>query len=349
MPTQKAVEITGPQEAKVVTNRRLPKLRDDYILVKVVSVGLNPTDWKHVKFLAGPGALVGCDYAGIVEEVGSAVTKEFKKGDRVCGITHGSNDSNHEDGCFAEYIVAKAHGQWKIPPNLTFEEAATLGVGIVTVGQALYQALKLSPPQAEPIPNGIPLLIYGGSSATGTLAIQFAKLSGYMVITTCSPHNFDLVRGLGADSVYDYKHSEAAAQIRQATGDQLKLTLDCIGGEDGANFCDNAMSREGGRYTSITGSRTKRENIVDSGTLGYTAVGEAFRKFGREFPPMPEDAAHIAAFITLIEPLLAQGKLKTHPIKVGKGGLYGVLEGLKLLEEGKVSGEKLVYNIADTA
>ncbi|KAJ5585790.1 Polyketide synthase enoylreductase [Penicillium hetheringtonii] len=333
MPTQKAVEITGPQEAKVVTNRRLPKLRDDYILVKVVSVGLNPTDWKHVKFLAGPGALVGCDYAGIVEEVGSAVTKEFKKGDRVCGITHGSNDSNHEDGCFAEYIVAKAHGQWKIPPNLTFEEAATLGVGIVTVGQALYQALKLSPPQAEPIPNGIPLLIYGGSSATGTLAIQFAKLSGYMVITTCSPHNFDLVRGLGADSVYDYKHPEAAAQIRQATGDQLKLTLDCIGGEDGANFW----------------SRTKRENIVDSGTLGYTAVGVAFRKFGREFPPMPEDAAHIAAFITLIEPLLAQGKIKTHPIKVGKGGLYGVLEGLKLLEEGKVSGEKLVYNIADTA
>ncbi|KAJ5240801.1 Polyketide synthase enoylreductase [Penicillium citrinum] len=323
MPTQKAVEISGPQEAKVVTNRRLPKLRDDYILVRVVSVGLNPTDWKHVKFLAGPGALVGCDYAGIVEEVGSAVTKEFKKGDRVCGITHGSNDSNHEDGCFAEYIVAKAHGQWKIPPNLTFEEAATLGVGIVTVGQALYQALKLSPPQAEPIPNGIPLLIYGGSSATGTLAIQFAKLSGYMVITTCSPHNFDLVRGLGADSVYDYKHSEAAAQIRQATGDQLKLTLDW--------------------------SRTKRENIVDSGTLGYTAVGEAFRKFGREFPPMPEDAAHIATFITLIEPLLAQGKIKTHPIKVGKGGLYGVLEGLKLLEEGKVSGEKLVYNIADTA
>lgn len=58
----------------------VPKLRDDYILVKTKAVALNPTDWKHVDYLADPGARVGCDYAGVVEEVGSKVTTGLKKG-----------------------------------------------------------------------------------------------------------------------------------------------------------------------------------------------------------------------------------------------------------------------------
>ena len=70
-----------------------PKLRDDYILVKTIAVGLNPTDWQHVYLGIGgdpSGTRSGCDYMGIVEEVGSKVTKQFKKGDRVAGVTHGS-------------------------------------------------------------------------------------------------------------------------------------------------------------------------------------------------------------------------------------------------------------------
>lgn len=49
-----------------------PKLRDDYILVETKAVAINPTDWKHVDYLADPGARVGCDYAGVVLEVGKA-------------------------------------------------------------------------------------------------------------------------------------------------------------------------------------------------------------------------------------------------------------------------------------
>lgn len=67
-----------------------PKLRDDYILVKVNAVGINPTDWKHIEYgLAEAGSRMGCDYAGVVEEVGSKVTKSFKKGDRISGVAHG--------------------------------------------------------------------------------------------------------------------------------------------------------------------------------------------------------------------------------------------------------------------
>lgn len=66
---------------------------------------LTPYFRKHVarEAMATPGCTVGCDYSGIVEEVGSKVTKEWKKGDRVAGFTHGVNKVELEDGCFAEY------------------------------------------------------------------------------------------------------------------------------------------------------------------------------------------------------------------------------------------------------
>jgi NADPH:quinone reductase-like Zn-dependent oxidoreductase len=74
----------------------------------------------------------------------------------------------------------------KIPDNLTFEETATLGVGITTVGQTLYMTMKLPLPGDKPVDGQTFVLIYGGSSATGTLAIQFAKL--YELITSQRCH-----------------------------------------------------------------------------------------------------------------------------------------------------------------
>ena len=67
-----------------------PKLRDEYVLVKVHALGLNPTDWKHIDFgVTESGSRIGCDYAGVVEAVGSKVQKHFTKGDRICGVVHG--------------------------------------------------------------------------------------------------------------------------------------------------------------------------------------------------------------------------------------------------------------------
>jgi NADPH:quinone reductase-like Zn-dependent oxidoreductase len=67
-------------------------------------VVLNPTVWKHIDYLAPTGVLVGCDYAGIVEEVGKGVKKPFKRGDYICGFEHGSDTTQAEDGTFDEYI-----------------------------------------------------------------------------------------------------------------------------------------------------------------------------------------------------------------------------------------------------
>lgn len=89
MPTRKALQIKGTGRVELVTDAPFPKLRDDYILIKTVAVALNPTDWKHIEYSASEGAILGCDYAGIVQEVGPKVTKNFAKGDRVCGFIHG--------------------------------------------------------------------------------------------------------------------------------------------------------------------------------------------------------------------------------------------------------------------
>ncbi|EAW06525.1 zinc-binding alcohol dehydrogenase family protein [Aspergillus clavatus NRRL 1] len=347
MSTQKAVIVSAPKQGSLVTDRPIPKLRDDYILVKTVSVAVNPTDWKHIDYVAPPGVLVGCDYAGIVEEVGKDVQKPFKKGDRICGFAHGSNAVQPEDGTFAEYIVVKGDLQTHIPDNLSFQEAASLGVGITTVGQSLYQSLKLAWP-TEPIKNAEPILIYGGSSATGTLAIQFAKLSGYKVLTTCSPRNFDLVKSLGADAAFDYNDASAAAEIRKDTDNKLKLALDTISLESSAKFCDEALSTEGGEYSSLLPLKVERANVNGRSTLAYTAIGEAFKFGPQPFPARPEDSEFAQKFWSLAEKLLAEGKIKVHQVKVCSGGLKGVLDGLQSMREGKVSGEKLVYNVSET-
>ena len=67
----------------------IPKLRDDYVLVRTVAIALNPTDWTTIDAPGEDGTIVGCDFSGIVEEVGTAVTKPFKKGNRVAGFAHG--------------------------------------------------------------------------------------------------------------------------------------------------------------------------------------------------------------------------------------------------------------------
>jgi NADPH:quinone reductase-like Zn-dependent oxidoreductase len=136
---------------------------------------MKTADWKHIDFIAEKGCLCGCDFSGTVMEIGPKVKKDFKVGDRVMGVAHGSNVSQLEDGAFAEIIVVKAGLMVRMPEDMSYEDAASFGVGVTTVGQAMCQSLKL------PLPGKCSkkhpwLLIYGGSTATGVLAIQYAKL-----------------------------------------------------------------------------------------------------------------------------------------------------------------------------
>ncbi|KAK9327502.1 chaperonin 10-like protein [Lipomyces starkeyi] len=344
--TQKAIVIKAPKIAELVTDRPLPTLRDDYILVETVAVALNPTDWKAIDFRGCTGALVGCDYAGIVREVGKAVTKPFKKGDRICGFVHGSNSIQHEDGTFAEYIVVKGDLQIRIPDWLSFEEAATLGLGVATVGQGLYQALKLPLPSA-PSKEKIPILIYGGSSASGVLGIQFAKLSGYAPITTCSPHNFAMLKSLGAAAVFDYKDPDSVAKIREFANNNLKFAWDTISSESSAKFCADVLS-SGGKYAALLDVSAPRDDVDSCWTIAYTAFGEPFEWPPASIPAVAEDYEFGKKWCDDVSKLLLDNKIKAHKQMVGKEGLNGVLEGLQLMRENKVSGEKLVYRVSET-
>lgn len=87
--TQRGIQIQGPGEVKLVSDLPIPKLRDGHILVRVVAVALNPTDFELIRLANEKGPVSGCDYAGVVEEVGSGVTNGLKAGDRVAGWTHG--------------------------------------------------------------------------------------------------------------------------------------------------------------------------------------------------------------------------------------------------------------------
>lgn len=80
----------------------------------------------------------------------------------------------------------------------------------------------------------------------------------------------------------------------------------------------------------------------------YTIFNEKFTKSGRETPALQEDFDFAKKFFAITETLLAEGKLKTHSEKVGSNGLAGALQGMKEMEDGKVSGQKLVYRVKDT-
>jgi len=345
--------MEAPKEA-VKASVPIPKLRDDYILIKVTAVALNPTDWKHVDYMnLSKGVKIGCDYAGIVEEVGSKVTKPFKKGDRIAGFVHGGNEVYHEDGAFSNYITAKGDIQIKIPDNVSFEEASTLGVGISTVGQALYQSLGLPlPHEAKSSSTKTPLLIYAASTATGALAVQFAVLSGCEVIATCSPHNNDYVKSLGATAVFDY-NSPSCAQDIKAQYPDIKYAFDCISEEKTAAITVAAMSSSGGIYTTllpVPADKVKAVNdkVETKMTLAYTVVGEGFKFAGNDVPAQPENFEFAKKFWEIAREALEKGEVKVHRPAVNKyggSGFEGILAGLQSMREGKVSGEKLVYTL----
>lgn len=166
----KALVMQGGTKAAVVTDRAVPKPRPGYLLVKVAAVALNPTDWKHVEWLNNAGCLVGCDYAGTVAAAGTGYTRDWKEGTRICGMVHGGNKQQPEDGAFAEYIQVRADVQFSYPPTISFPEASTLGLGILTAGQGLYQGLKLSLPKVGGAEGDVSsgaskhVLVYGGST-----------------------------------------------------------------------------------------------------------------------------------------------------------------------------------------
>ncbi|OLN96160.1 Protein TOXD 2 [Colletotrichum chlorophyti] len=374
-----ALVIRAKGEARIVA-QPLPCLSDDYILVRTTAVAINPTDWKHldqVNVGHTAGCRLGFDYAGIVVALGSAVkTGTLSVGDRVYGFCHGGRK---QDGTFGEYLTAKALLQRRIPSNLSDIQAASLGCNLLAVCQGLYQRLGIPLPSAERCPDisvtkSQPLLIYGGTTASGLLGIQFAKLSGcFPIVVTCSPDHNDYVYSLGANLCVDYHQRDCARQIQQFLSSKkiaLELAWDCIGSAHSARVCaqvldHNGFNMENGMkgirhghgplYASLMPvplNLLQRINgaIENAGRcFGYTAFGEEFLKDGVVVPASQEDLEYAANFMSLAQDLLAHGRIIPIRIDVNRGGsgLPGVMNGIDEARRGKVRAVKLVYTMDD--
>ena len=154
-------------------------------------------------------------------------------------------------GAFAEY--ASVHGDmvFKLPEGMSFAVGASMPLRIATAALALFHSLglpsELLDAQQEKRGEWLDVLVYGGATSTGTMAIQLLKLCGLRVITTCSPKNFELVRGYGSDECVDYHSPTCGPDIRAMTGNKLDYALDCVTNEGTMKICYQALGRCGGK------------------------------------------------------------------------------------------------------
>lgn len=177
--TQTAILQGDAGDLRITPGSPIPELGSHQMLVRTVAVSLNPCDFKMPLRFPTPGLWDGCDFAGTVVALGSEVATQgrFHCGDRVFGAVQGSNQSDPLSGAYCEYIRAEAAFTFHIPEGMPFTTAPALsGTGIATLGVALFWSLQIPGSFDEKAKRSEDVLIYGGSSTIGLLAIQMIKL-----------------------------------------------------------------------------------------------------------------------------------------------------------------------------
>jgi NADPH:quinone reductase-like Zn-dependent oxidoreductase len=210
-----------------------PAVKAGEVLVRVHAAGVDRGVWHlmagrpYLMRIAGFGLrapknpALGMDLAGVVEAVGNNV-KRFQRGDEVFGVGTGS---------FGEYALAREDKLAPKPKNLSFEQAAAIGISGMTALQALRDHGRVQ--------SGQDVLIIGASGGVGTFAVQIAKAYGARVTGVCSTAKVEMVRSIGADDVIDYTREDFAS--REQCYD---LILD-IGGNSSLSRLRRALNPKG--------------------------------------------------------------------------------------------------------
>lgn len=190
----------GGPDILEITGTDKPELPDNKLLVKVKASSVNPVDYKvrrgDMKILTGKKfpKSAGSDFAGVVEETGSAV-EEYRKGDNVYGFINPM-----KGGAYSEYVIADPKNVSYKPDKLSFEEAASMPVAALTALQSLCYLGNVK--------EGSSVLINGATGGVGSFAVQIAKVLGAEVTGICSGKNMELCKKLGAGRVYDYSKND---------------------------------------------------------------------------------------------------------------------------------------------
>ncbi|KZO93630.1 GroES-like protein [Calocera viscosa TUFC12733] len=339
-PPFKALSITEHHQKTPLTLLDFdePELAEGEILIENAAVAQNPVDWKQIDFDFGVLTLpwvVGGDVAGTVFKVGPGVTA-FKPGDRVISFVE-RKTARHSG--FQTYTIGNVTRTVKLPSSYTFEEGSTIPLAYVTAGAGLEAALDVvlpAPPADIPAASkNEPLLVWGGSSSVGAFVIQLAKAAGYTVLSTASPRNHAYVKSLGASAVFDYNDPDVVSKIRAAAGPKLSLAYDSISENGSIEASVASITASTGKVAAIL--PPKPEQSTDTVKVIQTGAIRA-----------SENALIGQRVYGILSALLETHTLIPNPVKVIPGGLLGINEGLQLGREHKVSGEKLVYTIADT-
>ncbi len=262
------------------------------MLIAIKAAGVNPLDWHYMRgspyfmrLMSGMGAPAetrfGVDFAGIVEAVGANVTK-YQPGDAVFG---------GRTGAFGEYVVvAEDWALGRIPDNVSFEQAAATPIAGVTALQALRDTGKLQ--------AGEKVLVNGSSGGVGTYAVQIAKAMGAEVYGVNSTRNVEMVLGLGADHVFDYKKENYTE-----SGMKFDLIIDMIGNHGPA---DNRRVMTDDGILVMVGGR-KGDWI---GPMAGPLKGIVYSKFVDQ-----EFKTFLARFnsedLTALADMMADGKVKS--------------------------------------
>lgn len=310
------------------------------LVLRVEAAAQNPIDAVQADigfFVASFPTILGVDAAGVVEAVGPDVAT-FKAGDRIATMTPLVHDPAY--GVYQQYCLAKAAGSIILPESYSFDEAATLPVAFLTAGIGLHTLLgvpiplsegKLSPVVAQG--GGDWLLVWGGSSSCGALAVQLGKAAGFQVVATASKGNWDYVKSLGADALLDYHDADIVDKIQSTAS--LSLAFNAVGSPAATEACAAALTDGGKVATTLP-----YDGPVPEGVEVLAVASEAIFE--------EKHTEELEGLRKLWQALVDAGKLKPTPVQVMPNGLNSIDEGFDLQRQGKISARKLVYHPQET-
>jgi NADPH2:quinone reductase len=289
-----AIRTAGGPEVLVPEQRPLPVPGAGEILVKVAAAGVNRPDVMQRQGLypPPPGAsdIPGLEIAGTVAALGPQ-TSRWKIGDRVMALVTG--------GGYAEFCTAHETHALAIPDSLSFAEAAAIPETFFTVWHNVFERGGLKP--------GEWMLVHGGTSGIGTVAIQLAKAFGARVIATAgSAEKCEAARKLGADVAVNYRTEDFVKATKDATGGNgAELILDMVGGDYIARNYEAAAVE--GRIVQIAFQGSPKATVdfrrIMLKRLHHT--GSTLRARS-----VPDKAAIAAAIADKVMPLIAAGRVK---------------------------------------
>jgi len=312
----------GGLEALEVVDLPQPEPGPGEVLIRVAAAGLNRSDLLQRRGFYPPPEgvtdVLGLEVSGDIVAVGDGVT-DLPPGTHVCALLAG--------GGYAEYVVVPAGQVATVPLGISLVDAGGLMEVAATVWSNVFMMGKLQ--------HGETLLVHGGGSGIGTMAIQLGKAFGARVIVTVgSPEKAEFCRELGADVAIDYKQQDFAAELK-AAGVTADVILDIIG----AKYLEANVSvlSTAGRLVVIGLQGGVKAELNLGALMSKRAAVMATTLRAR---PSTEKAAIVRAMVAQVWPLISDGTVR--PIIHATYPLEDVRQAHQVLEESSHIGKVLL-------